>query len=641
MAAPTNPRAAAHPVAITAPYFAVRDGTGIGTKGATLHRYQETEFIPRFLTDLAAGRLADPARADWWREDRFSGHDNHLVLRLPVHRTFYLVACEVVCDRPGRPALDPARIRSAGFVIRRVGGARERLGSRLEGRRRTRAARLTVLKERLLGRESETARKVVAEEQEALARLTAGNGAELAWVVEDGEPVGWELALPGGRDPDLGRRVGRTGALRPGPTPPAYSGEETHPLHPATARDGAGRLHTLLYGFLPLGGQALFRGAPSSGPFTDQAEQRTLAAEQERLTWPFGYRGRADRTWRAADARQVDAGVPGAGFFALLEVLVSRYHLGEVQGEGGRGRVDPLNADLAEAARGLAFIDEAVRPKAVRTKGGGQASSSGAQHDGPFDLVDAAYPTRFTLWDYLESCFAAGEDNPLPVWLANERRRIDAAGGLDVADPASRLPARPEDGGGDLALTLLIEPEDAQEWRNRLGQRLIDQARRTGAEFPIPKFRQEPDDLYQLVPFVRALDDAGCERITWAAPAVRSEPFRVAAPFDPDASRPVLIQMPSLADLKRGLAKGAAMLVPPDTQQLFEALKLDKGVSPDLVPGPPPEGAGLGVQWICSFSLPVITLVAMILLMIMIVLLNLVFFWLPWVRICLPFPKLK
>jgi hypothetical protein len=37
----------------------------------------------------------------------------------------------------------------------------------------------------------------------------------------------------------------------------------------------------------------------------------------------------------------------------------------------------------------------------------------------------------------------------------------------------------------------------------------------------------------------------------------------------------------------------------------------------------------------------VVTLVAMILLMIIVTLLNIVFFWLPWVRICLPFPKIK
>jgi hypothetical protein len=83
------------------------------------------------------------------------------------------------------------------------------------------------------------------------------------------------------------------------------------------------------------------------------------------------------------------------------------------------------------------------------------------------------------------------------------------------------------------------------------------------------------------------------------------------------------------------------MLVPPDTQGLLDTLKLNEGVGPDLAEKPPANAAGLGVQWICSFSIPVVTLVAMILLMIIVTLLNIVFFWLPWVRICLPFPKIK
>lgn len=77
------------------------------------------------------------------------------------------------------------------------------------------------------------------------------------------------------------------------------------------------------------------------------------------------------------------------------------------------------------------------------------------------------------------------------------------------------------------------------------------------------------------------------------------------------------------------------MLTPGDTFDLINGLNLKKGASEDVVG----KGPKLGIQWICSFSLPVITLVAMILLMIMISLLNIVFFWLPWVRICLPFPK--
>ncbi|MDV7392068.1 hypothetical protein RZS08_11960, partial [Arthrospira platensis SPKY1] len=141
-------------------------------------------------------------------------------------------------------------------------------------------------------------------------------------------------------------------------------------------------------------------------------------------------------------------------------------------------------------------------------------------------------------------------------------------------------------------------------------------------------------------PFVRSRDDCGCVHIHWGDDPACSIAFRVASPHDPDASRPSLVQMPSLADLKRGVARGVSMLTPADTFAMVNAIKLGKGASPDAVPEDKPAAGGGGLQWICSFSLPVVTLVAMILLMIMVSVLNLLFFWLPWVRICLPFPKI-
>ena len=39
---------------------------------------------------------------------------------------------------------------------------------------------------------------------------------------------------------------------------------------------------------------------------------------------------------------------------------------------------------------------------------------------------------------------------------------------------------------------------------------------------------------------------------------------------------------------------------------------------------------------ICSFSIPIITICALIVLMIFVSLLNIVFWWLPFFRICLP-----
>jgi len=93
-----------------------------------------------------------------------------------------------------------------------------------------------------------------------------------------------------------------------------------------------------------------------------------------------------------------------------------------------------------------------------------------------------------------------------------------------------------------------------------------------------------------------------------------------------------------MRDLKRGMAKGASLLTPSDTFAMLKRLRPKKGIGEDLMGAEVPQ---TGIQWILVFSLPVITLVAMILLMVMVSLLNLIFFWLPWVKIYLPFPKIN
>ena len=49
-------------------------------------------------------------------------------------------------------------------------------------------------------------------------------------------------------------------------------------------------------------------------------------------------------------------------------------------------------------------------------------------------------------------------------------------------------------------------------------------------------------------------------------------------------------------------------------------------------------GGGLSLGWICSFNIPLITICAFFVLNIFLSLLNIVFFWLPFIKICIPFP---
>ena len=53
------------------------------------------------------------------------------------------------------------------------------------------------------------------------------------------------------------------------------------------------------------------------------------------------------------------------------------------------------------------------------------------------------------------------------------------------------------------------------------------------------------------------------------------------------------------------------------------------------------DSPGLDIGMICSFSIPIITICAFILLMIIVQLLNIIFWWLPFFKICLPVPTLK
>jgi hypothetical protein len=549
-----------HAVRIKAPFYQ----RGLSGENCGLHRYLDPDFINRFKLDVEQRRFDQTQFVNWQNDERHSRHGREPVLRLPLHRAFHVVGGEVVCDRLGLPALDPRKITSAGFVIRKIAGGREQ-----------------------------------------------------AWMIEDGEALGWQNAPAQLRDPDVHRRLCANGVVHKRAERPTYSGEETHPLHVLKAADAAGKTHTLLYGYLPLGGFHYHRD-PAQALDVD-SQQAVATAVQESLPWPFGFRRPLDQSWQPAYSRPIDRGRPSKAMFELLRVLTNRYHLGE------QNIAD--NAALERHAAQLELYDLDHLPASLRD----QIHDDGTR--GAF-LPHA----RGTLIDYLKACFDRGADNPLVRWIVLQEKRIDAAGGLAALSQLERLPS--SSGNGTLELSLLITQSDAQEIRALLGQRLREQTLAKVREIPLPKFTQGAGDLYQIAIFVRSLNDEGKEQIQWADARARSIPFRVAAPFDPEASRPALIQMPTLADLKRGLAKGVSILTPGDTFDLMNSLKLGKGATPDAVPDEEP-GPGLGLQWICSFSLPVITLVAMILLMIMIVMLNLVFFWLPFVRICLPFPKMK
>lgn len=118
-----------------------------------------------------------------------------------------------------------------------------------------------------------------------------------------------------------------------------------------------------------------------------------------------------------------------------------------------------------------------------------------------------------------------------------------------------------------------------------------------------------------------------------------TESFEIAAYFDFDApTRPIRITMPidtSIAGLRK-FRKNVGFLISNKLRQQMESITDLKKALDGQVDQPPQFDLGT----ICSFSIPIITICALIVLMIFLILLNIVFWWLPFIRICFPI-KLK
>lgn len=117
-----------------------------------------------------------------------------------------------------------------------------------------------------------------------------------------------------------------------------------------------------------------------------------------------------------------------------------------------------------------------------------------------------------------------------------------------------------------------------------------------------------------------------------------SRPFRLASFFDPEApTRTVNIRLPLDTSVNglRKFPKGANIILGSLLrQQLARVANTDPD---DLLKGnlaPEPSSFNLGM--ICSLSIPIITICALILLMVFVQILNIVFWWLPFFKVCLP-----
>ena len=119
-----------------------------------------------------------------------------------------------------------------------------------------------------------------------------------------------------------------------------------------------------------------------------------------------------------------------------------------------------------------------------------------------------------------------------------------------------------------------------------------------------------------------------------------SQPFTFAKVFDPDApARQIRIELPSIdfRDLRK-FKHGVGMQMSPQLSRVLGR------VHPGMLQGQgllPTEAGAVGLAVICTFSLPIITLVALIVMFLFLLLFNIIFWWLPFFMICFPIPRRK
>lgn len=176
-----------------------------------------------------------------------------------------------------------------------------------------------------------------------------------------------------------------------------------------------------------------------------------------------------------------------------------------------------------------------------------------------------------------------------------------------------------------------IAPGTAEAIRKAFGKVL--QARFAAFAPRATRF-DDPRARYQIRGFVRVRRDDGCPpELWWSEPGV---PYQIAPWYENGVGPPVLIRLPKLdrENIKK-LKPNVSFVVP---RSLFGLL--GRNSPKDFLEGNAKEGppAG-GLDWICGFNIPIITICAFIILFIFLTLLNIIFFWLPFVRICFPIPR--
>ena len=144
---------------------------------------------------------------------------------------------------------------------------------------------------------------------------------------------------------------------------------------------------------------------------------------------------------------------------------------------------------------------------------------------------------------------------------------------------------------------------------------------------------QDSTRFYRLRMFCRIKsDNPACPpELVWSQ---YSEPFQIAPWFATGNRVPLPIPLADpTSDFLKNAKPNCSFQVPGNLMNAMQGTSLSglmKGAG---------GGGGLKLDWICGFNIPLITICAFFVLSIFLSLLNIIFFWLPFIKICIPFPS--
>jgi hypothetical protein len=478
------------------------------------------------------------------------------VLKLfqPVQRQFHLALIEAWCDTAGLPRIDPARVDSAGLVLRRI--RRDASGHFLEG-------------------------------------WVKGSGRLRGWTrvqqsAERAAPLSAHRLIRRPVSPSIDRELLRF-ALEP---EAALLDEHVGPLFMAPPDVCVEARKTLFYGLVPT----------SSADIADVPVDPAQA-----LGGDFGPASPAFRAHLVDPLR----GQPMTFVLAGEAVHPDWFEAVEMPGDQKPQNL-PLNhwntLTSTSGAAGMRRFMLLLRQLASEFDAFGETSEARAVFT---ELETIRLPLVLRAFEVVPRTVAAGT-------FLRQANRV-----LLERDPGASRPEMPMSWP---ALDTAARTRLANALSQAVARRFADTKRQPG------RF-DEPGAQYVIRAFVRLRPEGTCPaRTEWSA---YSEPFVIAPWYEGAGAPPVQIALPDVTDrnLLRSLKPNVAFELPPALQNLLSS-------SPkDLLEGKKGSDPGFTIGWICSFSLPIITICAFICLNIFLSLFDLIFRWMFFIKICIPFPK--